>query len=953
MRRTIAVVAVLLAPFLAPGIAAQTVSNVMRPNVPSPTAASLGKFGDVPVAYYTGLPQISIPLFTAKGKTLELPVSLSYHASGIKLEEIGGWVGMGWALEAGGVITRTVHGIVDEQPEGYFNTGRTLYDPANWTNPPPPTYFDQIHDLKSIDTDPDQFFFNFAGQAGEMVGGDTTADPANTLANNVYVTIPYRKWRIVPTFGTDPYWGYGSIVSWAITTEDGTKYTFAAPEVHVDKTMQWLGEAGHSSKPYVSAWYLTEIRSPGGDVITLQYADYTAEHHTGMYREEATNISEFIPGDCHIAGYSEGTSKIFDLHSQTYVHAKRLLSITSAAHIITFAHSLRDDARSPEYGDFISGRLQQEPKLDLMTISTPGGVVLRKFEFEYTYAGSLGGRLTLLNVYEEDASGNRLPPYSFTYDGPTLPARVYDYTDYHNPPRTASFALDHWGYYNGATTNTTVIPPGTAANGTSYPGANRNPDFNYMKAGVLTKITYPTGGFNEFIHEANDYSTGGQLLSDPIPHNASAGTTGTGQRTTDFTVGGVDPTDNGHLTIYVSEACGVTPCPFVQLFDNGQLISTWTRDGSEPASIDIPWVFTRDHTYTLIASTAGHNITAIAISAYWSERVALPSKKGAGLRIAQIHADDGMGHVTVRKYSYVLGDGRSSGWLAADPKYDYDRSPPPAENGCTYYSRSSSPRNSLGDGPVVGYSLVTESLGATGEFGSTTRTMAAGCDCAAAAQARNGSRVWPALRYTTEGWRRGQELGTTDYSAGGQPQRDVASTYGIPPSPYPQIEFRGLAVDVSSMWGTWSSSVTYANQFYVRTGLKVQTDQWTTLYDTTGTSNFATHRHFVYGNPNHAQLTEITENNSDGTQRITRLKYPGDYATGGPAGSEAAALTAMQDVSVTGAHMPGVVIERSVSVKTGASDRVAQAEITTFKEFATGQFLPFKHYVFNSPSPVP
>jgi hypothetical protein len=43
----------------------------MRVTVPSPTAASLGKFGDVPVSFYTGVPNISIPLFTAKGRTLE------------------------------------------------------------------------------------------------------------------------------------------------------------------------------------------------------------------------------------------------------------------------------------------------------------------------------------------------------------------------------------------------------------------------------------------------------------------------------------------------------------------------------------------------------------------------------------------------------------------------------------------------------------------------------------------------------------------------------------------------------------------------------------------------------------------------------------------------------------------------------------------------------------------
>src|SRR5436190_13227765 len=113
----------------APPLLSQSAANVMQPTVPSPTAASLGKFGEIPVSYFTGVPNISIPLFTAKGKTLDLPISLSYNASGIKVEDIGGWVGAGWSLEAGGVITRTVRGIVDEQPEGYFNTGHAFNDP--------------------------------------------------------------------------------------------------------------------------------------------------------------------------------------------------------------------------------------------------------------------------------------------------------------------------------------------------------------------------------------------------------------------------------------------------------------------------------------------------------------------------------------------------------------------------------------------------------------------------------------------------------------------------------------------------------------------------------------------------------------------------------------------------------------------------------------------------------
>lgn len=161
---TLSVLAVALT--LSPADSAAQMAS-MRVSVPSPTAASLGKFGDIPVSLYSGVPDISIPLFTAKGRTLELPIALSYHASGIRVEDIGGWAGMGWSLEAGGVITRTVRGTVDERGAGYFNTGHRFYEGQNWLAPPA-ALLDEIKN-GSVDGEPDQFFFNFAGR-GRGVG---------------------------------------------------------------------------------------------------------------------------------------------------------------------------------------------------------------------------------------------------------------------------------------------------------------------------------------------------------------------------------------------------------------------------------------------------------------------------------------------------------------------------------------------------------------------------------------------------------------------------------------------------------------------------------------------------------------------------------------------------------------------------------------------------------------
>ncbi|OJJ15560.1 hypothetical protein BKI52_37380 [marine bacterium AO1-C] len=82
-----------------------------HPNVPpSPNAASLEKFADIPVSLYTGIPNISVPVATLQSRSLSVPVSLSYHYTGLKPNETPSWVGLGWSLNAGGVITRTVRG---------------------------------------------------------------------------------------------------------------------------------------------------------------------------------------------------------------------------------------------------------------------------------------------------------------------------------------------------------------------------------------------------------------------------------------------------------------------------------------------------------------------------------------------------------------------------------------------------------------------------------------------------------------------------------------------------------------------------------------------------------------------------------------------------------------------------------------------------------------------------
>ena len=49
-----------------PAHAQDTLNTIGRVSIASPNAASLGKYIDIPVSYNTGIPQVRIPIYTAR-----------------------------------------------------------------------------------------------------------------------------------------------------------------------------------------------------------------------------------------------------------------------------------------------------------------------------------------------------------------------------------------------------------------------------------------------------------------------------------------------------------------------------------------------------------------------------------------------------------------------------------------------------------------------------------------------------------------------------------------------------------------------------------------------------------------------------------------------------------------------------------------------------------------------
>jgi YD repeat-containing protein len=472
-------------------------------SIASPTAASLGKYADVPVSANTGIPQISIPIYTIKEGPLSVPVSLNYHAGGLKVWETASWVGAGWSLNAGGVITRTVMGAPDErwtsnvanQTHGYLSDSgysNALYIPVGQPYPYQPSpgtrgYFRNHWEEFAAgrkDGEPDMFFFNVGGYSGKFFFRD---DGKPILLPEQDVRIEYDY-----TPGTAQ-----SISGFTLTTPDGTKYYFGKTSDPndvdpIERTNPMNDQAGLSQGQVISSWYLNKIQSADG-VFSINFT-YTAEAYS-FY-----TISTFP-----IQVASSGLEYSIVKNMVTGVKLDKI--IASNATIEFQANTVRQDLNGTS-ASFVDDANTQAKQLDAIRIYDSTQSTGKKFAFTYDYfydpSNPMPGwystwnfnvdrkRLKLLSVQEQSLDGTiSIPPTQFEYFTETVPRRLF-------------FGVDHWGFSNGKTTNTGLIPTYYFANNADkVDGADRDASWPEMRAGTLKKIVYPTKGSAEYVFENN------------------------------------------------------------------------------------------------------------------------------------------------------------------------------------------------------------------------------------------------------------------------------------------------------------------------------------------------------------------------------------------------------------------------------------------------------------------
>jgi YD repeat-containing protein len=455
-----------------------TLNSVAQPV--SPNAAALGKFVEMPVSNYSGLADISIPLYTLQAKGINVPISLAYHSSGIKVRDIPSTVGAGFALSAGGVITRIVKGITDGNDLTHPGVYKAGLETIGW---PGGVDFPDYRMMQGVDSEVyygdnnkvdmefDVFYYNFMGYSGRFT--------FNKDGEIVMLDVN----------GLKPVNGGGFI----FTDPDGYIYEFNKEEYTPNSVI-----------PSVKSWYLTSITGPvKHEVVEFKYKTYGY----GIYRTDYGKPSrwEKIRYQDESGHYPPTPDQVFNPVCSNAANSGAsydeisntggiiLDKICFSSDTIKFYH---DSSRADIY----------KIKLDSIKV-IQGASVVQRIKFAYTF-NNVGGSALDKKMLLSSLTINDQSPYQFSY-----------YDSYLGKTMPGIFAKgeDFWGFYNGEDfpekANGLEGPPrfrsliyGQTDNG--FNSSHRNPDYRYAQLGSLKTITYPTGGRTELEYEGNDFTEG-------------------------------------------------------------------------------------------------------------------------------------------------------------------------------------------------------------------------------------------------------------------------------------------------------------------------------------------------------------------------------------------------------------------------------------------------------------
>jgi hypothetical protein len=599
----------------------------------APNAASFAVYGEVPVSLSNGIANVSIPLLGIKLGSFELPISLSYHNNGLKVDAIPSFVGLGWNLNAGGVINYEQRGNPDFSIEGngmfslspVYSSLDSIKKFISGAMPGPSQRLYNYGEMllrKDVDGEFDLYHYNFMGISGSFYF-DT---------NQHIISVPKNNMKI-----------QRDGESFIIIDEKGNKYVFAEKEPNQSSPYPDDGFVTRRDFNDNAAYFLTHVLTAEGRNIYFEYTNYPFSYQVGHYYHTHMDHTPGMYEECPSTALSIGYTN-FSLHNTM------LSAIVFDEGSIQFEMSTtkRADLKTIDNGIDV-------PYLYRIKLLNSNATVIKDYRLHYNN----GNRLQLTDIVCDSLSPNP-EEWKFEYYNNGFPAFF-------------SKTKDHWGYYNGVS-SVKGIPNADYeslvslwVNGELTGTTNRESNISYSISGVLKSITYPTGGKSSFEYEANQvtFTDPDDIKSNPflqraIPHHFD--NIFNDNTTTEATISGsftlTQPEDIAIIATRYRDEPGLiySVASLSTTLGGSNLIETYFEAAGPVNQI-------ADKTLRLAAGTYYYKLVRNEADGDPDEGYAslqirkmvyetlLPYEVG-GCRVISIEINDGFGHTTKKTYNY-------------------------------------------------------------------------------------------------------------------------------------------------------------------------------------------------------------------------------------------------------------------------------------------------------------
>ncbi|WEK70992.1 MAG: hypothetical protein P0Y62_05400 [Candidatus Chryseobacterium colombiense] len=497
---------------------------------PSPTVSSLMKFEEVPVSNYTGVPDISIPLFNipSQSKDISVDISLKYHTSSIAADEISGDVGLGWNLFAGGTISRTVKGHPDEDlilassdkpgKVGIYQTSvanhinNYYYFSKNILNDYKAGYRSNLspgdqsvgnefiwtaNRTDKYDTEHDLWQFNFFGRTGRFYIKKNDSGTLEVVPLDSYTI------KIINQYDSSTYKPTGFIVF----DDLGYQYVFNVIEISSNSggvRNYYYDSNGllapfdniYEDKQFNSSFHLSKVIDPNNNTL-IEYIYNENEIKEG-FTKVTYRVSEF-------GNLGSNLSTVYELYNacgnfppvQSFNRSSTLIKVKkiSQINIAGMAKIKFDYLQNREDTNLMLP--ETASSLKSVTLLNWNNGFIKKYNFTQEYRTVLEKRMFLSKIEEINRENNVVGSYQLSYEN--------------NDFLGKAVGKDAWGYFNAF----------DQCDVNSSPDYRRNTSPVYSTTDILQKIKYPTGGSAIFDFESNQYSYIGNSLITDFSENKS------------------------------------------------------------------------------------------------------------------------------------------------------------------------------------------------------------------------------------------------------------------------------------------------------------------------------------------------------------------------------------------------------------------------------------------------